>query len=78
MQRAAAPSGCGALAGGASASRLSRGRCARRGARAAAAPASAALQSGSHTQLGTSRKQNEDRWVTQARRAAPRRALASR
>jgi hypothetical protein len=57
MQRSAAPPAVVSL-------RRVRGRCC---SARATRPVAAALQAGSHTQMGTSRKQNEDRWVTQAR-----------
>jgi hypothetical protein len=74
---APAPAGARLCCGGARLQQRRRGAAARsarhgRAALAATAPR-AALEAGSHTQMGTSRKQNEDRFVVQAR--AQRRAM---
>jgi hypothetical protein len=72
MQHAAAPA-CG-RAPACGAARLRAGRASRCAVRRGA-HATAALPSGTHTQMGTSRKQNEDRSAVQARL---RRCLAQR
>jgi hypothetical protein len=73
--RATAPTAAGSALGG-GAARLGAGRALRR-CRVAAQPRTrAALAAGSHSQMGTSRKQNEDRFVVQARRLTPQTTLA--